>query len=106
MSEQDIQRKIKKDLESRGCYVTKYNANGYGTAGHADLFVSIRPSVNLVPVAFYVEVKTKTGKLSLLQKIWHDEMTKNGHWVCVARSTEDVLSFLQQKGADKFLLHQ
>lgn len=98
MSEQDIQRKIRKDLEARGCYVSKYNANGYGVSGHADLFVSVPVGVTDRPLALYVEVKTGTGKLSLIQQIWHREMGANGHWVTVARSTQDVLDFLATKG--------
>lgn len=99
MSEQDIQRKIRKGLEDRGCYVTKYNANGYGVSGHADLIVSI-PNEITPPIALYVEVKTKTGKLSLIQQIWHKERFGEGHWVTVARSLEDVLDYLELKGVN------
>lgn len=102
MSEQDIQRKIKKWLESKGCHVTKYNANGYGVSGHPDLFVSVPmrvyKSLSPTPIAFFVEVKTKTGKLSLAQQIYQGQMERDGHWVIVARCVEDVECFLFQRG--------
>lgn len=98
MMERDIQRKIKKDLESLGCYVSKYNASGITVVGHPDLIVGIPQPVCGVPVILYVEVKTDEGRLSVAQKAMHDYLDDRGFWVCVARSTEDVLSFLDGKG--------
>lgn len=89
MSEQDIQRKAKKWLESKGCYVTKVNPGVYSApSGHYDLFVSI--PMEPFPVAVYLEAKTPTGRVSLAQKIWGAQMEGAGHLVGVFRSIEDI----------------
>lgn len=93
MSEQDIQRQIKKWLESKGAHVTKYNANGYGVVGHPDLFVSFPVAGIAIPLAFFVEVKTKTGKISMMQDIYHKKLKKANHLITVARSVEDIEIF-------------
>jgi len=104
MSEQTIQRKIKKDFEAKGATVTKVNPGVYGApVGHYDLIMSIPvtfPDLNyrIVPICVYVEVKTPTGQSSMMQKLWGKERLEGGHFACVARSTQDVLDYLLSEG--------
>ena len=104
MSEQTIQRKIRQDFEERGAYSTKVNPGIYGApTGHADLVLSIPVTIPgsdyfIIPICLYIEVKTKTGKQSMMQKIWMREMLKAGHLVCVARCTQDALEYLASQG--------
>lgn len=95
MREQQIQKKIKEWLESKGAYVTKYNANGYGVSGHSDLFASV-PYISFC-FALYIEVKTEDGKLRKVQELWIADMLQKGHMVCVARSIDDVKEYLLTK---------
>ncbi len=78
MTEQQIQSKLIKELESQGYYVIKLiktNKNGI-------------PDILAIPkdsdVKFY-EVKTKVGKVSELQKYRHKELEKHGNYVEVYR---------------------
>lgn len=98
MSEQDIQRQIISFLRRNGAHVTKYIAGAYGASGEPDLSVSLISPNLPFPVGFYVEVKTRTGKLSLIQQIRISQMQGDGHWVCVARCVNDVHAFLLGKG--------
>ena len=98
MSEQDIQRKIIAWLRKYRCHATKYIAGAYGTSGEPDVFASVKCFGDDPPIALYIEVKTATGRLSLIQKYKIAEMESQGHWVCVARSVEDVQVFLAGKG--------
>jgi hypothetical protein len=101
VSEQDIQSKIITWLRTKGAHVTKYNAGAYGKSGEPDVFASMvyrYPGLAPIPLALYIEVKTATGKLSLIQQIKTDQMIAEGHWVVVARSIEDVSQFLAEKG--------
>ena len=41
--------------------------------------------------ALYVELKTKTGKLTEQQKIVHQKLTNCGNFVAVCRSTEEFM---------------
>ena len=104
MTEQEIQRRIKKDLEVKGAYVTKVNPGVFGAVvGHADLVCSILatfPKLDyaIIPICLYIEVKTRTGKVSMMQDIWLRERIKEGHFACVARSTQDVIEYLASQG--------
>tara|TARA_R110000822_G_scaffold18852_8_gene61878 strand:+ start:845 stop:1084 length:240 start_codon:yes stop_codon:yes gene_type:complete len=78
MTEQQIQSKLIKELESQGYYVIKLiktNKNGI-------------PDILAIPkksdVKFY-EVKTKVGKVSELQKYRHKELEDHGNYVEVYR---------------------
>lgn len=96
MTEQDLQKRIKLWLESKGAHVTKYNANGYGIAGHPDLFVSFPADSH--PFAFFVEVKKEKGVLSNIQILKFRKMLDDGHAVITARSVADVENYLTEIG--------
>lgn len=105
MSEQQVQRGIKKDFETLyGATVTKVNPGVYGApVGHYDLIMSIPvtfPQLDymIIPICVYVEVKMKTGKESMMQSIWGKQRRAEGKLACVARSTQDVLEYLLSQG--------
>ena len=78
MTEQQIQSKKIKELESKGYYVIKLvktNKNGI-----PDL-IAIPPNSNVE----FIEVKTPIGKVSALQEYRHKELSKHGFIVEVYR---------------------
>lgn len=60
-SEKTFETKIRKYLESKGCYVIKYFANGFTKAGIPDLICCING------FSVWIEVKAQNGKPSPLQ---------------------------------------
>lgn len=96
MKEQYYQKKIIDFLRSRGCFVSKYHATGYGMKGHPDLIVSI-PHYPF-PICVYIEVKTPVGRLSTEQKIVHKLLEDAGHIVIVAVTVGDVKQSLESIG--------
>lgn len=83
MTEQQIQRKIIKDLERRGAWVVKtITCNKRGTP---DLLACLDGQF----VA--IEVKTPTGKLSPIQAVQLGRITASGGRAFVVYSFEDYL---------------
>lgn len=60
------------------------------------------PDLTVLPYAnvgvFFIEVKSKTGRVSDTQKQVHAMMEGLGYKVCVARSVDDVRAFLNENG--------
>lgn len=96
MKESYYQSKIKKHLESKGCFVSKYHATGYGMKGHPDLFASVPHDP--YPVALYIEVKTPTGRLSPEQKLVRKALQDRGFLVVTAVYPEDIDDYLAELG--------
>ena len=48
--------------------------------------------------AIFVEVKTKTGKVSTAQERFHALLRKLGFRICVARTAEDAVNFINGGG--------
>jgi hypothetical protein len=97
MKETALSKSIRKALESIGCWVDRYQSGVipalYGgkqrfihcaEKGSPDLII-------LSPVMGFIEVKTKTGRLSDDQKAWHEKAAKAGVRVAVVRSVKEAL---------------
>lgn len=52
---------------------------------------------------FAIEVKSKTGKVSDVQALWHARLNQEGVLVIVARSIEDVETALKEYLCEKYL---
>jgi len=50
---------------------------------------------NKLGLFFGLEVKTGMGRLSPVQKIWHDMARRTGACVAVVRSVEEAMAFLR-----------
>lgn len=59
--------------------------------GVTDLIVLLQDGITL-----YIELKTKTGKLSEDQKKFGSEATKRGHFAYVARSLDDFIEIIEK----------
>ena len=84
MIEKTLQANIKKELQKLGCLVYKVEARGQ--AGFPDLLVV------LDGVSSYLEVKTKTGRLSRLQEHCIKQMREHGARVFVVRTPAEALA--------------
>lgn len=82
MREQQIQHKIIKYLESIGYYVIKIIVAN--KSGVPDVVAAKNGKV------IFIEVKTKTGKLSALQKYNLKKILESGNDIIIARSIEDI----------------
>ena len=102
MSEHEIQKQIMRELSMHHCTVFRANVgkvlmqNGrwFDTGlpkGHPDLY-GYRWSDNKI---FFIEVKTKTGRISPKQIIFHQHLMETNTIHGVARSTEDALKILE-----------
>ena len=101
--EQDIQREIIKYFKDLGWPVMKHHNErrrvGGGRGGHAksltpgisDLQVTIPPE----GLCLWIEVKTPKGVVSESQKRFMSTQEKAGAYTLVARSLEDVTTYLQ-----------
>lgn len=70
--------------------VAKYKRMGQ-MAGVTDLVVMLEGGVTL-----FVELKTKTGRLSEDQKNFGTELIKRGHFAYVCRSLDDFIEVIEQ----------
>ena len=95
MTESEIQKQIIDYCSSRGALVLRMNSgsrnynNKQAPAGTPDLLV-IR-----LPESVWIEVKTKDGKVSDIQKKMHTELINRGQAVMVARSLDDVIEYFK-----------
>jgi len=98
--ESDIQNAIRLYLTSIGIISFRVNVIGSYTKdgryvppslpeGFSDIF-SVMPNGR----ALFIEVKSRTGKLSLKQQNFLDRMSNHGALAFVARSVEDVKKYL------------
>ena len=82
-TERVLQRKIIDYLKNSGILVVKTDSTS--TRGWPDLVV-ILPAGEV----HFIEVKTKTGRLSTHQQRIHEQLTKQGANIHVIRSLEEV----------------
>lgn len=86
LREKDLQKKIREYFVHQGCLVVKLTMlGGYGSSGWPDLLI-LEPEAK----AFFIEVKTLTGKLTPLQQKRHQQLRNLGFRVLVVRSLEDL----------------
>ena len=82
--EKDIEKKLRKMVESHGGLCLKWVCPGW--SGVPDRLVLL-PG----PHVMFVETKRpKGGKLDKLQKWWHKRLVGLGFWACVAWDEEDI----------------
>jgi len=102
MSEHEIQKQIMRELSLNRCTVFRANVGKIFTqdgrmfdtglpVGFPDL-VGYRWSDNKI---FFVEVKTKTGRLSPKQIIFHQHLMETDTIHGVARNTADALNIVE-----------
>lgn len=82
MKEKQFENKVKRYLKSKGIYYFKYFGNAYSTPGILDLTLCINGRF----VA--VELKTETGKTSVLQDYNIKEIRRCGGIAIVLRPSE------------------
>lgn len=103
MNEQDIQSSIRIAL-SETCVCFRINVGLYYTKeggristgvpnGFSDLFGHRRSDGR----AFYIEVKTETGRVRPDQKNFLNQMRMSGALVGVARSVEEALAIIKEE---------
>lgn len=86
--------------------------NEHGKAGKAGMLAAQRqkaagvmsgfPDLICLPYAnvgpFFLEVKTKTGRVSVAQEQVHNMLRERGYKIAVVRSVDDVRDFLKAEG--------
>ena len=89
MKEKQIERDIINALTIVGFDVVKLSQpqRAMMTPGVPDLYIRHMAW----QLKIWIEVKTKTGKLSLHQKVWHEVERAAGGIVLVARSAKDAV---------------
>jgi hypothetical protein len=91
MNESDIIHKIQTYLKTlQGCFFWKEHGGQFGTAGVPDLIICYKGRF----VA--LEVKTATGKLTVLQAITLKRIQAAGGIAAVVRSAEDARAILEK----------
>jgi penicillin-binding protein-related factor A (putative recombinase) len=90
MKEVEIVKRIKDYLKTvDGCFSWKEHGGQFGTAGIPDLIICYKGRF----VAF--EVKTATGKLTVLQAITLRQIEKAGGIAKVVRSVDEVRTVIE-----------
>ena len=82
MKEKQFENKVKRYLKSKGIYYFKYFGNAYSTPGILDLTLCINGRF------IAVELKTETGKTSVLQDYNIKEIRRCGGIAIVLRPSE------------------
>lgn len=91
MKESELQRKIQRELKSRGWKVWKNHGSPFVEPGRPDL-MGIRDGV-----FFAMETKTPSGELTAIQKRWLCEAAKRKAVVGVPRSVREALEILGER---------
>ena len=89
MLEKEIERKLGKDLQAKGCLYLKFESPG--NPGVPDRIV-ITPDGRTI----YVELKTQVGSLANIQKWQIERMRKNGADVRVIKGLEQAKAFAEE----------
>ena len=93
-AEKNFENKVKRYLKSKGIYYVKFFANGFTRAGVPDLLCCINGRF------VGLEIKSETGKASLIQLINIDQIKQSGgiacvvsplNWDCVKHDIEQLL---------------
>ena len=96
MTETEIQKEIVAYLKDANCLVYRMNAGSYTNKiktvpkGTPDLLV-----ITQYGFTFWIEVKTKTGKVTIIQGNMHSRLRSYGQRIIVARSVEDVQKYIK-----------
>jgi len=105
VSESDIEHQILQVLNYSGYFTIKLKdqaeyrngayrkGSSYQVRGVSDLLVIFTHKG--VPVTIYLEIKTKTGKLSEYQKTFKAKLDKLGHYYRVARTAQEALNIVR-----------
>lgn len=95
VKESDIQRAIKDYLKLIRFKVIKIQQSALSEKGIPDLWaIGIK---NGETIQFWCEVKTPTGKVSVRQEDFKEQVEKLGGDVLIARSLDDVISWLNDR---------
>ena len=89
MKEKILVIKAKNFIESMGGVVAKYHGSCYSESGVPDLLCGI-PSKDGRLLFVGIELKSKNGQLSALQKNWLNKIREKGGIAFVAKSLEDI----------------
>lgn len=87
--EQRIKKEIKVYLESVGAFWSCVQGGAFSKPGDPDIVVCYRG------MYIGIEAKTKTGKVSDIQKFRHQQIEEAGGIVIVARSVDDVKEVIE-----------
>ena len=81
-AENNITKRIKDFLKSKGIFHVKYFANAFTSVGIPDILACVKGHF------VGIEVKTDVGKLSEMQKYQADKIVQSGgSWFCVRPCT-------------------
>lgn len=89
--ESRIVAKILAYLRERGCFCWKQHGNAYMPPGISDI-------IGLTPkgLFFAIEVKTQTGKPTITQEIFLDNIYQHNGIAFIARSVDDVKIVMEE----------
>ncbi len=95
-SETELSKEIRDTLEKMGFWCLRI-ASGTINVGKRWIRLSTpgTPDIHVVGQG-WLEVKTKTGKVSDVQKEWHEKAQKLGVNVAVVRSVEEAVKTVQE----------
>ncbi len=96
-SETELSKEIRDTLEKMGIWCIRI-ASGTINVGKRWIRMSTpgTPDVCLPGIPGWLEIKTKTGKVSDVQKEWHEKAQKLGVNVAVVRSVEEAVKTVQE----------
>ena len=92
LKEKDITRTVRDYLQLRGWRPVRINAGPFGKAGMPD-FLMLRYGAHLQ--AFWLEVKSSTGRLSQVQALWIDEERRRGATVIVCGDVDRFIEWYE-----------
>ena len=91
--ESQIQAKVRAEIKKLGWITVKFNADAYnGGAGFPDL-ICLGPGGTLV----LLELKKPDGRVSKIQKWWHDQLRGLGHRVHVVTTVEQAIDACKEE---------
>lgn len=91
-AENNITKRIKDFLKSKGIFHVKYFANAYTSVGIPDILACVKGHF------VGIEVKTDIGKLSKMQEYQGEKICQSGgYWLCVRPSTFEDFKCIIEK---------
>jgi hypothetical protein len=93
VTETDLQRSIRKALAAAGFWTERLNSGRVQTVRKSWLQLCEVGTPDLLVLAPYgfLEVKTRSGRLSIEQKHWHERAARKGVRVAVVRGVAEAL---------------
>ena len=92
IKESDILKQVRQYLRLKGWLVYRMQQGLGAHRGFPDL-VCVKAGA-----CIFIEVKTRTGRLSTFQEVFRQEVESQGLRYVVARSVEDVIAFAREGG--------